>query len=186
MRREESPREGRPASEKEEFRPIEAVRIILAAILIAFFITHFVVSSTVVEGTSMLETLHDGDRLFVLKQGIGVSDLSRGDIIVFHAPDENRDYIKRVVAFPGEYVQIENGRVYINGKRLEEEYTNTDETLTAREDEWLVPDGELFVLGDNRLEGASKDSRFFGTISQDAIVGRAAFRYYPFDRFGGI
>ncbi|MDD7593215.1 MAG: signal peptidase I [Peptoniphilaceae bacterium] len=186
MQRAHAPESRETKPEREEFRPIEAIRIILSAILIAFLITHFLVSSTVVEGTSMLDTLHDGDRLFVLKQGIGVSDLSRGDIIVFHAPDENRDYIKRVVAFPGEYVQIENGMVYINGKRLEETYINADQTLTSGATDWLVPEGELFVLGDNRLEGASKDSRFFGTISEDAIVGRAAFRYFPFDRFGGI
>lgn len=162
------------------------IKIILSALVIAFLITRFLISSTVVEGNSMLESLHQGDRLFVLKQGIAIKDLKRGDIIVFHAPDENRDYIKRIIAFPHEYVQIDKGLVYINGKRLEEPYISSDFTHCKEESEWLLGEGELFVMGDNRQEGASKDSRNFGPVKQDAIVGKAVFRYYPFDDFGGI
>lgn len=170
----------------EDFSIYELLKIVLSAIVIAFLITQFFVSSTVVEGTSMLETLHDGDRLFVMKQGIRVDQLNRGDVVVFHAPDENRDYIKRVIAFPGEFVQIADGLVYINGKRLDEPYINTEKTEVGPTNEWLVEEGRLFVLGDNRMEGASKDSRIFGTIAADAVVGRAAFRYFPFDQIGGI
>ena len=170
----------------KEFKATEALRIIVAAILIAFLITHFIVASTVVEGSSMEDSLHSGDRLFVFKQGITAEGLHRGDIVVFHAPDENRDYIKRVVALPDEYVQIEDGMVYINGKRLEESYINTSFTHAAKNASWLVGKDQLFVLGDNRQEGASRDSRYFGTISVKSIVGRAVFRYFPFDAFGGF
>lgn len=134
----------------------------------------------------MEETLHNGDRLFVFKQGITAEGLKRGDVVVFHSPDENRDYIKRVVALPDEYVQIEDGMVYINGKRLEEPYINTSFTHVRENTEWLVGKDELFVLGDNRKQGASRDSRYFGTIPLRSVVGRAVFRYFPFNAFGGF
>lgn len=171
---------------EREVKALEAIRIIVVAIAIAFLITHFIVASTVVEGASMEDTLHNGDRLFVFKQGITADGLKRSDVVVFHAPDENRDYIKRVIALPDEYVQIEEGMVYINGKRLDEPYINTTYTHAREKAEWLVGKDELFVMGDNRQEGASRDSRYFGTISLRSVVGRAVFRYFPFDAFGGF
>lgn len=164
----------------------DVVRILIIALVIAYFITHYIVSSTQVEGTSMENTLNNADRIFIQKAGVSEKTLKRGDIIVFQAPDENLDYIKRVIAFPNEYVQIENGQVYINGTRLNEPYINTDYTHTSDQTEWLVGEGEIFVMGDNRIPGASKDSRSFGPIPVKSILGRAFFRYFPLDSIGGL
>lgn len=172
---------------QEEVGWLDWLKVIGSAIVIAFFISTFIVSSTVVEGRSMQNTLHNGDRLFVMKLGSSLSDLKRGEIVVFHAPDaKNMDYIKRIVALPGEYVQIENGLVYVNGKRLEENYINTTYTHTGDQKEWVVGEKQIFVLGDNRQKGASKDSRVFGPIDASRIIGHAAFRYYPFTAMGGL
>lgn len=162
-------------------------KVIIFAVAIAFFTTQFIFSATSVDGTSMENTLHDEDRLFVWKLGTSGQSLKRGDIIVFHAPDNPEvDYIKRVVAFPHEYVQIEDGLVYINGKRLDEPYINTAYTHTIDASEWYIDENELFVLGDNRVEGASRDSRTFGPIQMDSIVGCAFFRFYPWSNMGGL
>lgn len=172
---------------EQELSLRDGVKIVFIAILISLFITRFIVSSTTVDGHSMEDSLKNNDRLIVWKFSIDIKDLSRGDIVVFHAPDdEKKDYIKRVIAFPNEYVQIEDGLVYINGERLEERYINTPFTYTSLEKEWFVKEGELFVMGDNRLEGASRDSRTFGAIKQDSLVGKAIFRFFPWTRMGGI
>lgn len=161
-------------------------RIFFAALLIAFLITHFLLSSTRVEGRSMAPTLQEGDRLFVDKMGTQISALHRGDIIVFRSPDENKDYIKRIIAFPQEYVQIDEGLVYINGKRLDEPYIDSAYTHTSDHKEWYVGEDQVFVLGDNRAEGASRDSRAFGPIERSALKGHAFFRYLPIGRMGGM
>lgn len=177
---------GRKSRASWNFQWKDLSRILGAGLLIAFLITNFVLSSTRVEGNSMASTLVDGDRLFIAKRGAKPSKLERGDIIVFHAPDENKDYIKRLIAFPHEYVQIDEGLVYINGKRLDEPYTGTAYTHTSDQKEWYVGEGQVFVLGDNRAEGASRDSRAFGPIEASAIKGHAFFRYLPLSRMGGI
>ena len=163
------------------------IKMIGVALLIAFFVTRFVLSATVVEGISMHETLQDQDRLLVLKLGISASRVKRGDIVVFRAPDApDRNYVKRVIGLPNEFVQIEGGRVYINGERLPEDYINTEYTRTSDATVWVVGENELFVLGDNRREGESKDSRIFGPISGDSLVGWAFFRFYPWSAMGGL
>ena len=98
------------------------------------------------------------------------------------------DYIKRVVGISGDTVEIEDGEVYLNGEVLEEDYLEGNPyTYIYNDSIWVVQEGDVFVLGDNREEGASKDSRYFGTISLDAVKGITDFRYYPIDdRFGKI
>lgn len=179
----------RPKQTKENksFGFSDLAKIVVSAIVIAFLITQFVMNATVVEGSSMMDTLHNHDRLFVWKLGVGTKSLKRGDIVVFRAPDDpGKDYIKRVVGLPGEFVQIKDGRVYINGDRLEEPYINVEYTHVGKTHEWYVGEDQIFVLGDNRKEGASRDSRVFGPISGDRLVGMAVFRFYPFDAFGGL
>ncbi len=173
-------------TKQRKFGPVLLLKILASALLVAFLITKFLVSATRVEGSSMLDTLHSGDRLLVFKPGSDVDNLERGDIIVFRPPGENRFYIKRVIGLPNEYVQIDNGSVFVNGKRLEEDYVNSDYTYTGDKAEWLIGEGEVFVLGDNRKEGASKDSRVFGPIKGNTIEGHASFRYYPFGSIGPI
>lgn len=171
---------------RKEFHLIDGLKIFFMALIIAFFITQFVMNSTLVEGSSMADTLHSGDRLLVMKLGASINQLQRGDIIVFDAPGEDKLYIKRVIAFPNEFVQIEDGLVYINGKRLDEPYISTAYTYTSGPKEWYVQEGELFVLGDNRQRGASKDSRVFGPIKGKSLEGHAVFRYYPLDKMGAF
>ena len=113
----------------------------------------------------------------------------RGDVVVLEAPDtSNKDYIKRVIGVEGDKVEIIDGKVYVNEELLVEDYIEGDSyTHVYNENSWIVPKGEVFVLGDNREEGASKDSRYFGCVSIESIKGVTGFRYYPFDnRFGKI
>ena len=174
---------------KNKNETMEWIKSIVTAIVIAIIIKTFIFNTTYVLGYSMYPTLHEKDRLFALKVPLYFKGPDRGDVIVLEAPDNtNKDYIKRVVGVAGDKVEIIDGKVYINGKVLEEDYIDRDAfTHTYEESSWIVPPGEVFVLGDNREEGASKDSRYFGCISIKSIKGITGFRYFPFDnRFGKI
>ncbi len=167
----------------------EWIRSIGIAIVIAFFIKTFIFNSTYVLGNSMYPTLHEKDRLFAVKLTLYFSEPNRGDIIVLEAPDDpKKDYIKRVIGIGGDKVQIRDGKVYLNDELLVEDYLDEDSfTMVYNVDTWVVPDGHVYVLGDNRDEGASKDSRYFGCVSIDSVKGITEFRYYPFDEgFGKI
>lgn len=144
--------------------------------------------ATRVSGESMLNTLHHDDMLMVNKIGKHFGDYSRGDIIILKAPDyPNRLYVKRIVGEPGDTVKLSDEKVYINGEELIEPYTSVDYTLPDSEyTEWYLFDDQYFVMGDNRLEGASNDSRRFGPILKQDIVGHAFIRFYPFSDFGLI
>ena len=153
------------------------------------FIKTFIFNTTYVLGNSMYPTLHERDRLFANKIPLYFSGPDRGDIVVLEAPDHpNKDYIKRVIGIGGDTVAIIDGKVYLNGELLEEDYIEKGAyTHVYSENYWEVPEGYVFVLGDNREEGASKDSRYFGCVPLESIKGIANFRYYPFnDRFGKI
>lgn len=167
----------------------EWIKSIGTAIIIAVLIKAFVFNTTYVLGNSMLPTLHEKDRLFALKVPLYFDGPKRGDVIVLEAPDTtNKDYIKRVVGIEGDKIEITDGKVYVNNKVLVEDYIDENAfTYIYNESSWVVGPGEVFVLGDNREEGASKDSRYFGTIAIDSIKGITGFRYFPFDnRFGSI
>ena len=168
---------------------IEWVKSILLAIVIAILIKTFIFNTTYVLGNSMYPTLHEKDRLFANKIPLYFSGPKRGEIVVLEAPDaSNKDYIKRVIGIEGDTVSIIDGKVYLNGKILEEDYIEEDAyTHIYNENYWEVPEGYAFVLGDNRDEGASKDSRYFGCVPIDSIKGITSFRYFPFnDRFGKL
>ncbi len=168
---------------------VEWVKSILLAIVIAVFIKTFIFNTTYVLGNSMYPTLHEKDRLFSNRISLYFSSPDRGDIVVLKAPDvENKDYIKRVIGISGDTVAIIDGKVYLNGNLLEEDYIEEDAyTDTYGENYWEVPEDHVFVLGDNRAEGASKDSRYFGCIPIKSIKGIANYRYFPFNnRFGRI
>lgn len=168
---------------------IEWIKSILLAVIIALLIKTFIFNTTYVLGNSMYPTLHERDRLFANKLPLYFSGPERGDIIVLEAPDSpNKDYIKRVIGIGGDTVAIVDGKVYLNGQILKEDYIEEGSyTHVYAENYWEVPEGYVFVLGDNREEGASKDSRYFGCITLDSIKGVTSFRYYPFNnRFGKI
>lgn len=143
-----------------------------------------------VSGASMYPTLHNGDRMVLSKVG----DIHRFDVIILKAPDENVEYIKRVIGMPGDTVEMKSGVLYINGKKVDQPFINTealakqtvfidDFTLESLTGESKVPEGKYFVLGDNR--GVSKDSRMIGFINRSAIEGKAVFTIWPFGRIGG-
>ncbi|WP_130806606.1 signal peptidase I [Senegalia massiliensis] len=174
-------------SDKFKNEAFEWIKSILFAVVIAIIIKTFIFNTTYVLGNSMYPTLHEKDRLFTNKIIYIVDEPKRGDIVVLHAPDEmNKDYIKRVIGVEGDIVQIKNGYVYLNGEKLNEKYIAPN-SYTNEELKIEVGKDEVFVLGDNRLKNASKDSRYFGTVNIDEITGKAFFRYYPFnDRFGTL
>ena len=143
-----------------------------------------------VSGASMYPTLHNGDRMVLSKVG----DIHRFDVVILKAPDENVEYIKRVIGMPGDTVEMRSGVLYINGKKVDQPFINTealakqtvfmdDFTLESLTGESKVPEGKYFVLGDNR--GVSKDSRMIGFIDRSAIEGKAVFTIWPFGRIGG-
>lgn len=172
---------------KKEIRGIFSWIIYIVVILaVTFLIVHYVGQRTVVNGSSMEDTLLDGDQLITDKISYRFHDPQRFDIIVFPFKPENVYYIKRIIGLPGEYVQIdENGTIYIDGEVLEEDYGYTEMgNPGVALDGIELGEDEYFVLGDNRA--ISKDSRCaeVGNIKREDITGRAWLRLYPFSKFG--
>ena len=170
---------------------LDWVKHIALAIIVGILFITFVGQRTVVYGMSMSPTLENGDQLVIEKISPKVGGVKRGDIVTIYIHgllDEGKDYlIKRVIAIEGDTVRIEEGRVYLNGEYLDEEYIRGDytyeERLTA---EITIEKGQVFVMGDNRLKGGSNDSRSLGVFNTSAIRGKAIFRWYPFKKFGSI
>ena len=152
------------------------------AILIVLAITTFI-KPTIVHGTSMNPTLQDGDYLLVSKQAYTFEEPERGEIIVFPVGEDNKLYIKRIIGLPGDVITIKNGEVYVNGEANDQDYT-LDGFTSGNVDELIVPDGELFVLGDNRMN--SIDSREIGTRKIEEVKGVAFIRLWPLSMFGKL
>lgn len=153
-------------------------------IFLVWIMVNFIFGITVVKGSSMEPTLKTYDRLFVNKIGLVLDDLKYGDIVTFHNPNDNKEhYIKRIIAVEGDVVEIIDSKVYVNGEKLKENYTKSKgDTEIANGSYWEIGNNEVFVLGDNRH--ISYDSRFFGPIDIDSIIGIAKYRIYPFDKVG--
>ncbi|KNF09365.1 signal peptidase I [Gottschalkia purinilytica] len=165
----------------------EWIKCIVVSIVIAFIIRTFLFNSTKVLGSSMYPTLHENDRLFTNRIVYTLGEPKRGDIVILKAPDDkNKDYIKRIIGVAGDKVEIKDGKVYVNGEEIKEDYTEKGAYTYSDESMWEVPKGSVFVLGDNRQMGASKDSRALGLIPVDLIKGKASYRYFPIDRFGSL
>ncbi|WP_288226771.1 signal peptidase I [uncultured Enterococcus sp.] len=166
--------------------------LILAAILIG--LRHFVFTPVVVKGDSMDPTLADGERVIALKN----TEIKRFDIVTFPAPDdEGKNYIKRVIGLPGDTIEYKDDQLYINGKKTDEPYLDEykgdltdsqpltyDFTLKDLYGSEKIPEGELFVLGDNRR--ISKDSRIIGMIKEKNIMADVKFVFWPLNRFGTV
>jgi signal peptidase I len=152
---------------------------ILAIVLIAvgvFFLLRVTVQSFVVVGSSMKPSLEDGQRLLVNKVVYRLREPQRGEIIVFHPPSGmHADLIKRIIALPGDTIEIKDGAVYINGSALDEPYIKAAPSYTMTKEK--IPEGEYFVLGDNRNN--SNDSHRWGTLTQESIVGKAWLSIWP-------
>lgn len=163
------------------------IKSFLFALVIALVVKAFIFEPTQVQGSSMEATLHTGDRVIVNKVSLKFNELKRGDIVVLHFNPTDEDYIKRVIGLPGDTIQLIDGFFYIDAKKLTESYAFGDYTYPINQNEWVLGEGEYFVVGDNRKPGASKDSRDFGPVNIKDIKGVATLRFYPFgESFGRL
>jgi signal peptidase I len=156
------------------------LRDLVFALMIMALVLVFVAQPVKVEGTSMLPRLHDGERIFVNKLiYYGLPEIERGDIVVFWFPnDPTKSYIKRVIGLPGETVQVRAGRIFVNGKELQEPYLEHALNVAGGDEPpTYVKPHYYFVMGDNRDN--SSDSRSWGLVPEKYIYGKALFRYWP-------
>ncbi|MEN1970230.1 signal peptidase I [Lentibacillus sp. N15] len=164
------------------------ISVVVFAVILAIIIRTVLFASYVVDGESMEPTLNDGNLLMVNKVVYDIKDVDRFDVIVFHANKQD-DYVKRVIGVPGDAITYKHDKLYVNGQYVPESFLDTfkethsttpytkDFTLKEITGSKQVPDGKLFVMGDNRDN--SLDSRAFGYISLDQIVGKVDVKYWP-------
>lgn len=167
----------------------EWIKDIVIAIVIALIVVQFI-KPTIVKESSMEPNFYENDYLFVSKQSYTFSEPKRGDVVVVHSSllQENGDeklLIKRIVGLPGDEIDIADGKVYINGEELTEDYTKEGYT-NGEISGFVVPDGEVFCMGDNRRVSIDSRSPEVGAIDVDEIVGKVVLRLYPFNKIGFI
>jgi signal peptidase I len=181
----------RPSHQKTENSWIEAAKTLGFSLLLAFGIRQFIAEPRYIPSKSMVPTLEVNDRLMVEKLSYLFHPPNRGDVVVFWPPDRLKQqnpelkkdaFIKRVIGLPGDQVEVKEGKVFINNKPLIEDY------IAAKPNyQWgpeIVPNDSYLVLGDNRNN--SYDSHFWGYVPRQNLIGRAAFRFWPLPRIGGI
>lgn len=168
------------------------IELFVFALAAIFIITSFFFRYSIVEGSSMVGTLHEGDKLIISDF---MYEPEQGDIVVVHSDALDKVIVKRVIATEGQTVTFTATDVYVDGEKLDEPYVYTEDYLNILggteyhydDPEKLtvtVPEGEIYVLGDHR--NLSQDSRAIGTISEDAIIGKVIIRFAPFDKFGKV
>jgi signal peptidase I len=168
----------------------ENLQIIAIALALALFIRAFVAEPRFIPSDSMLPTLEVGDRLVVEKISYRFRPPATGEIVVFDPPQQlqiqgyakDQAFIKRVIGTPGQTVQIEDGKVYLNGNPLKEDYIT--EPPAYRMEPVRVPEDQLFVMGDNRNN--SNDSHVWGFLPKENVIGHACFRFWPFSRISRV
>ena len=170
--------------QKSFFR--DTLEIVFLALAL-YLVIQYAVQTVHVLGSSMYATLYNNDLLVASKISYKLHQPQRGDIIIFKPPDPDvRDFIKRVIAVPGDRLRIDHGTVYINGEVLEEPYLPEKWTYNnswpATGQDYVVPPDHYFVMGDNRNH--SSDSRVFGAIDASSILGKAEVRIWPLNEFG--
>ena len=164
----------------------ENLQIVIIALILAFLLRTFVAEPRYIPSDSMIPTLQVGDRLVVDKLSYLFHAPNRGDVVVFNPPDvpelsdigKDNAFIKRVIGLPGQQVRVQQGQVYINNQPLKENYLA--EPIRYELPSFVVPEGQVFVLGDNR--NYSNDSHVWGFLPKVNIIGRAFWRFFPFDR----
>ena len=159
-----------------------AVSVLFAVILIVF-----IYQPVKVEGTSMMPSLTDQERIFINKftYRFGMGSIERGDMVVFWFPlDKTKSYIKRVIGLPGDKVEVDNGIVIVNGKPLSEPYVPDEYRDHNTYQPTKVPANQYYVLGDHR--SSSNDSRAWGMVERSFIYGKAVFVYWPLDKMGRV
>lgn len=158
---------------------------IFFATLTAVLIIVFLIQPVRVEGNSMQPRLYDNERVFVNKFLYRVSDIKRGDIVVFWYPgNTSKSFIKRIIGLPGETVEIKSGLVRLDGKPYEEPYVPPKFEDRSDFGPVRIPENHYFVMGDHR--NTSNDSRSWGALSANLIFGKAIFRYWPLSRMGSV
>jgi signal peptidase I len=161
------------------------LRDLMISLAISAFIIIFLYQPVKVEGTSMMPSLDDQERIFVNKYVYRLEPIQRGDIVVFRYPrDTSKSFIKRVIGLAGDRIRIESGEVFVNGEELEEDYVPAAYADQRSYPETVVPANSYFVLGDHRT--MSNDSRDFGPVSIGYIYGKAVFGYWPMDKMGRV
>src|SRR5579875_1154979 len=162
-------------------------RDLMLSVLIAVLVILFLYRPVKVEGTSMMPSLYDQERLFInqFSYKFGLGDIKRGDTVVFWFPeDPTKSYIKRVIGLPGDTIAVDDGYVIVNGKKLVENYV----PLEYRDDRsyplHVVPKNDYFVLGDHRV--SSNDSRAWGFVPRNYIYGKAVFVFWPPEHIGAV
>jgi signal peptidase I len=167
----------------------EWIKALFIAIILALLIRQFLFAPFVVEGDSMNPNLHDEERLIVNKIVYTIGSPKRGDVIVFHATQE-KDYIKRVIALPGDTIELTDDQLFVNGKPYEEPYLKSviesakmqGSSFNTRDyGPMKVPEDHIVVFGDNRPN--SQDSRDLGPIPVNTVVGRADLIFWPIHAF---
>jgi signal peptidase I len=184
-------------------RAAEYVAVVAIAVLVALAVQSWILKPYRIPSESMLDTLRPGDRVLVNRVTFHLRDPQRGDVIVFHYPEDPEIvFIKRVVGVPGDVLEVREGRLYVNGKKAPEPYVHrTDGRLdptvaqaaiqgSTLHDPWSlaepfrVPAANYFVMGDNRTD--SDDSRDWGTVPSSAIVGEGLATYWPLSRLRAL
>ena len=163
----------------------EFIKDLIIVILVVGAITIFI-KPIIVKQTSMLPTLQENNYLFLNRQAYRFGEPERGDIVVFPVKDdygEEELYIKRVIGLPGDRIDVKDGKVYVNEKMLDDSYTN-DKTTPGEVIGFKVPEGELYVMGDNRVVSIDSRDPDVGTVPISEITGVAIFRLYPFNEIG--
>ena len=163
----------------------EWIKTLVFSIILALLI-NLVIQPTIVKGESMHPTLENRDLVITLKIAYLHSEPKQGDIIIFKPALDDKIYIKRVIGGPGDKVAIKGGHVYVNNQLLKEHYISTN--YTEGDIDLTVPEGKVFVLGDNRWPSASLDSRssMLGLVSLDAILGKTVYRIFPIVKIGNL
>ncbi len=162
--------------------------VVILAIMVMIYL--FIMSPQEVSGSSMEGNFHNGEFILTNKIEYKFTDPKRGDVVIFKSPgNPDIDYIKRIIAKPGETVEIKNNAYYVNDTKLKEPYLSPDVYMFGgsflhENQVYTVPAGEYFVSGDNRPH--SSDSREFGPIAKEAFIGEAILRYWPFSEAGII
>lgn len=162
---------------------IEILEVLIVVFALSWFVNTYIFGFAQVKHNGMLPTLGHNDQVLMYKSPMNnFSSLKRGDIVVFSKDTEPENSINRVIGLAGEKIEIRNGFTYINGKPIYEPYAYTP--ITNDFNPTIVPRNHVFVLNDNRLE--KNDSRTFGSIPQEDLIGKAIFRYWPWTKIKGL
>ena len=173
-----------PVSERSIFSILAGwMRDLFVSVVLAVLVILFLYQPVKVEGTSMMPSLVDQERIFINKFVYRFGSIERGDMVVFWFPgDPTKSYIKRVIGLPGDTVEVDNGVVMVNNQRLDETYVTDEYRDRSSMAPFKVQPDEYFVLGDHR--SSSNDSRSWGSVPRKYIYGKAVFVYWPIEKMG--